>query len=172
MLRWSRVQLMSMGRVCTWGHTRAPFCHSRSTASMTWAGPSVIAALWNRDVPSEAVRLFRVQRVGDVLVAVGSIGVLVFGIWLAVDVDGYEVWDGWVIAALVLWLVMGALGSRTGKLYNAARDRALALSRDGSDASSPELRALLQDRRALGLHLAGIVTVVLLLIDMIFKPGA
>jgi hypothetical protein len=67
---------------------------------------------------------------------------------------------------------MGALGSRTGKLYNAARDRALALSRDGSDAPSPELRALIQDRRALWLHLAGLVTVALLLIDMIFKPGA
>ena len=132
----------------------------------------LIAALWGRDVPSEAVRLFRVQRVGDVLVAVGSIGVLVFGIWLAIDVDGYGVWDGWVIAALVLWLVMGALGSRTGKLYNAARDRALALAKDGSDAPSPELRALLQDRRALWFHVAGIATVVLLLIDMIFKPGA
>jgi glycerol uptake facilitator-like aquaporin len=98
--------------------------------------------------------------------------VLVFGIWLAIDVDGYEVWDGWVIAALVLWLIMGALGSRTGRLYNAARDRAVALVRDGSNAPSAELRALIQDRRALWLHVAGIVTVVLLLIDMIFKPGA
>ncbi len=106
------------------------------------------------------------------LVAVGSIGVLVFGIWLAIDVDGYQVWDGWVIAALVLWLVMGALGSRTGKLYNAARDRSACALQDGSDASSPELRALLRDRRALWLHVAGLVTVVLLLIDMIFKPGA
>ncbi len=74
---------------------------------------------------------------------------LVFGIWLAIDVDGYEVWDGWVIAALVLWFVMGALGSRTGKIYNAARDRALALARDGDNAPNAELRALLQDRRGL-----------------------
>jgi uncharacterized membrane protein len=133
---------------------------------------TLIAVLWNKDVPSEAVRLFRIQRVGDVLVAVGSIGVLIFGIWLAIDVDGYEVWDGWVIAALVLWLVMGAFGSRTGKLYNAARDRAVALARDESDAPSLELRAMIQDRRALWLHVAGIVTVVLLLIDMVFKPGA
>jgi len=133
---------------------------------------ALIAALWNKDVPSEAVRLLRMHRVGDVLVAVGSIGVLVFGIWLAIDVDGYEVWDGWVIAALVLWLIMGALGSRTGKLYKPARDRTVALARDGSDAPSAELRALFQDRRALWLHVAGVVTVVLLLIDMIFKPGA
>jgi glycerol uptake facilitator-like aquaporin len=132
----------------------------------------LIASLWGSDVPSEAVRLFRLQRVGDVLVAVGSGGVLVFGIWLAIDVDAYHPWDGWVIAALVLWAVMGALGSRTGKAYNAARDRARALAREGTDAPSPELRALLQDRQALWLHVAGIVTVLVILVDMIFKPGA
>ena len=132
----------------------------------------LIASLWSRDVPSEAVRLFRIQRVGDVLVGVGSIGVLVFGIWLAIYLDAYRPWDGWVIAAIVLWLVMGALGSRTGKAYNAARDRARALVRDGSDAPSAELRALVQDRQALWLHLAGLVVVVVLLVDMIWKPGA
>ena len=83
----------------------------------------LIAVVWNKDVPSEVARLFRISKVGDVLIAVGSIGVLVFGIWLAIDGDGYEVWDGWVIAALVLWFVMGAFGSRTGKIYNVARDR-------------------------------------------------
>jgi uncharacterized membrane protein len=132
----------------------------------------LIVSLWGRDVPSEAVRLFRLQRVGDVLVAAGSIGVLIFGIWLAIDVKAYHPWDGWIIAALVLWFVMGALGSRTGKAYNAARDRARGLVKDGSDAPSPELRALLQDRRALWLHVAGMVTVLVLLLDMIWKPGA
>jgi glycerol uptake facilitator-like aquaporin len=132
----------------------------------------LIATLWSRDVPSEAVRLFRLQRVGDVLVAVGSGGVLIFGIWLAIDVKAYHPWDGWIIAAIVLWFVMGAFGSRTGKAYNAARDRARALAREGADAPSPELRGLIQDRRALWLHVAGIVTVLVLLIDMIFKPGA
>jgi hypothetical protein len=132
----------------------------------------LIASIWNQDVPSQAVRLFRMQRVGDVLVAVGSLGVLVFGIWLAIDVKAYHPWDGWIIAAIVLWLVMGALGSRTGKAYNAARDRARALVRDGANGPSPELRALIQDRRALWLHVAGLVVVLILLIDMIFKPGA
>ena len=75
----------------------------------------LIAVVWNKDVPSDVARLFRISQVGDVLIAVGSIGVLVFGIWLAIDVDGYEVWDGWVIAALVLWFVMGAFGLADGK---------------------------------------------------------
>ena len=89
-----------------------------------------------------------------------------------IDVDGYEVWDGWVIAALVLWLVMGALGSRTGKIYDATRDRARALVQEGSDAPNAELRAMVQDRRGLWFHVAGIVTVLLLLVDMVWKPGA
>lgn len=132
----------------------------------------LIAAVWNKDVPGDVVRLFRISKVGDVLVAVGSIGVLVFGIWLAIDVDGYEVWDGWVIAALVLWLVMGALGSRTGKIYDATRDRARTLVQEGNNAPNADLRTMVQDRRGLWLHVAGIVTILLLLVDMIWKPGA
>jgi len=82
------------------------------------------------------------------------------------------VWDGWVIAALVLWFVMGAFGSRTGKIYNAARDRARALAGEGSNAPSAELRALVQDRRGLWSHAGASLAVLLLFIDMIFKPGA
>ena len=132
----------------------------------------LIAVVWNKDVPTDVARLFRISKVGDVLIAVGSIGVLVFGIWLAIDADGYEVWDGWVIAALVLWFVMGAFGSRTGKIYNAARDRARSLAREGNNAPNAELRTLVQDRRGLWVHTGGVIVVLLLLIDMIFKPGA
>ena len=132
----------------------------------------LIVSVWNKDVPGDVARLFSLQRVGDVLVGVGSIGVLVFGIWLAIDVKGYELWDGWIIAALVLWFVMGALGSRTGKIYNAVRDRARALVREGDNAPSAELRTLVQNRQGLWLHAASVLVVLLLLIDMIFKPGA
>ena len=132
----------------------------------------LIVSVWNKDVPGDVARLFSLQRVGDVLVGVGSIGVLVFGIWLAIDVKGYELWDGWIIAALVLWFVMGALGARTGKIYNAVRDRARALVREGENAPSAELRTLVQNRQGLWLHAASVLVVLLLLIDMIFKPGA
>jgi glycerol uptake facilitator-like aquaporin len=132
----------------------------------------LIVAVWDKDVPSDVVRLFRVSKVGDVLVGVGSIGVLVFGIWLAIEDDRYKVWDGWVIAALVLWFVMAAFGSRTGKIYNAARDCARSLVNEGNNAPSGELRALLQDRRGLWFHAGATLTVLLLFTDMIFKPGA
>jgi uncharacterized membrane protein len=126
----------------------------------------------NRDVPSEVARLFRLTRLGDILGGVGSVGALVFGIWLAIDVKGYELWDGWIIAAFVLWVVIGAFAGRTGKVINGVRDRARALAAEGGDAPNAELRSLVRDPRGLWLHAATAAAVLLLLIDMIFKPGA
>ena len=132
----------------------------------------VIVAGWRLTVPSDVVRMFRVSRVGDGLIAVGMLGTIVFGIWLALDVDGYEIWDGWIIAALVLWLVAAAVGGRVGKVYNSARDRAVALVDEGRDAPSPELSAMLRSQRGVVLHGLMIVIVLAILVVMIYKPGA
>jgi hypothetical protein len=48
-------------------------------------------------------------------VGVGLMGALVFGVWLAIDIDGYELWDGWILASLVLWGLGGWAGGRAGK---------------------------------------------------------
>jgi uncharacterized membrane protein len=132
----------------------------------------VIAAGWGLTVPSDVIRMFRVTRVGDALIAVGMIGTIAFGIWLAIDLDAYQVWDGWIITALVLWLVAGAVGGQLGKVYNGARDRAKALLDEGRDAPSPELNAMLRSRRGLVLHTLMILVVLALLVVMIYKPGA
>jgi len=81
---------------------------------------------------------------------VGAAGVLGFGVWLALYVDGYGLLDGWIIAALVLWLAAGAVGGRL--------ERSL---REGDDSVNPRL-------------LVGLMALAttLLLIDMIYKPGA
>jgi uncharacterized membrane protein len=132
----------------------------------------VIAAGWGLTVPSDVVRMFRVSRVGDALIAVGMVGTIVFGIWLAIDLDAYQVWDGWIITALVLWLVAGAVGGQVGKVYNGARDRAKALLDEGQDAPSPELNAMLRSQRGLVLLGLMILVVLALLVIMIYKPGA
>jgi uncharacterized membrane protein len=132
----------------------------------------VIVAGWRLTVPSDVVRMFRVSRVGDALIAVGMLGTIVFGIWLALDVDGYEIWDGWIIAALALWLVAAAVGGRVGKVYNGARDRAVALVDEGRDAPSSELSAMLRSQRGVVLHAIMILVVLAILVVMIYKPGA
>jgi uncharacterized membrane protein len=132
----------------------------------------LIAISRNLSVPSDVVRAFRVSRVASALSGVGALGVLVFGIWLAIDVDEYQVWDGWIIAALVLWFAFGGIGNRMEKGYAAARDRARALVGEGRDAPSTELTALLRKPRLLALHLVLVGVLLLFLVDMIFKPGA
>ncbi len=130
----------------------------------------VIAAGRGTSVPSDVVRLFRVVRVGDALIAVGMIGTIVFGIWLALD--EYEIWDGWIIAALILWIVAAAIGGREGRVYNATRDRAKALVDEGRDAPSSELSAMLRSQRGLVLHALMVLVTLAILVVMVYKPGA
>ena len=131
----------------------------------------VIAIGWNRDRPSEILSLFRVSRVGDVLFAVGAIGTILFGVWLAIQMDEYGIFDGWVIAALVLWALLMETGRREGKLYGRSRDRARELAGAG-DVSDGGLLELQRSQPALLFHVASCVLALLLILDMIWKPGA
>jgi hypothetical protein len=130
----------------------------------------VIAAGRRSSAPSDVLRLFRIVRVGDALIAVGMIGTIVFGIWLALK--DYEIWDGWIVAALVLWLAAGAVGGRTGKVYEATRERARSLLEQGVDTPSPELGALMRSQRGLVLHSLLVLLTLAILVVMIYKPGA
>jgi hypothetical protein len=97
-------------------------------------------------------------RTGAVVVGISSLGVLVFGVWLALYVDGYALWDGWILGALILWVVSTGTGTRSGKYYERAGQNpgdAVALRRTG-----------------LQLQVVASVAVLLILVLMIFKPGA
>ena len=131
-----------------------------------------IATALRADRPADAAGSLRLLRVGDPLWAIGAGGTLIFGIWLAIDVDGYQLWDGWIIAALVLWIGAGAVAERSAKHYAQARERAAALLADGREEPSSELRETLRASKGLALHALASVLVLLLLVDMIWKPGA
>ncbi len=83
----------------------------------------------------------RTVTVANVLWDVGGLGTLVLGIYLAIDIDEYEIFDAWIIGAIVLWAILYELGRRA--------------------------RAEL-----LPWHWLRTAVVVLLLVDMIWKPGA
>jgi uncharacterized membrane protein len=134
-----------------------------------WA---MVVAARRTDRPADLRAVFRLNPFLTATVAVGSVATLVFGIWLAISLDAYEVWDGWVIAAIVLWVVVGAAGQRAGALYARAERRAGELLEAGSDDASPELRALARTGQGLVLHTIATIAAVLILADMIWKPGA
>ena len=80
---------------------------------------------------------------------VGGLGTLVLGIWLALHLDQYEIWDGWIIGAIVLWVIATGLGETVR--------RRLA---DGETAAVTTM------------HWLRTLTVLALLVLMIWKPGA
>jgi uncharacterized membrane protein len=131
----------------------------------------VIVATWRSDDPREIAAYMRISKLGTILIGVGVVGTVVFGVWLAVSVDGYALWDGWVIAALVLWAVATELGRRGGAAYAKAGARAEELAASGTTTSA-ELAEVFGASRALWLHVGSTVITVLVLVDMIWKPGA
>jgi hypothetical protein len=102
----------------------------------------------------------RVLALGNALWNVGGLGSLVFGIWLALYVKGYEIWDGWIIAAIVLWAIATELGRRAQMGYVSA-----TAAGEGQVTTSGAHQATL-------MHWLRSLAVLALLVVMVYKPGA
>jgi hypothetical protein len=89
--------------------------------------------------------LFVADRCWDV----GGLGTLVLGIWLALYLDEYDFFEGWILGAIGLWLVATGLGQST--------QRRIAADAHADIAAMHWLRTL---------------AVLGLLVLMVWKPGA
>jgi hypothetical protein len=118
------------------------------------------------------IRMAPLVRVGNAAVGVGMVGTIVLGVWLAFSEGGYEIWDGWIVAALVLWVISMPLGQRTGAAYARGMNRARELQTDGQTGPDAELRALNRTSQGVIAHFLWSLVVLLILLDMIWKPGA
>jgi hypothetical protein len=96
---------------------------------------------------SERVAATQLTFLGRRLWDVGGLLTLVFGIWLALD--DYSIGDGWILTALVLWVIASATGVRLGMALEGA-----------------------QTERVRPLYAVMTLSVLALLFVMIFKPGA
>jgi uncharacterized membrane protein len=145
------------------------------TAAFFFVGGSVAAGILNvlairADRPSETASLLRLVRSTLPAIGIGSLGTLLFGIWLWHE-QGYSFGAAWIWISLVLWVIANALGGRGGSHQEHARKLAERLAAAG-DASTDELRALLKDPKGNALSwLAGVATI-LILVLMIWKPGS
>ena len=99
---------------------------------------SIAVAARNVDRPVDSLRYFKIAKPANILIVVGTMGTLIFGIWLAIDASAYQVWDGWVLIALALWLVAAGTGQRGGQTY--AEAAKLAAELDGQRAGRPAER--------------------------------
>ena len=132
---------------------------------------AMIVTLWKEASTVRINSFYRVSQIATWMVQAGSVGTLIFGIWLSISKDPYDPWDGWIIAAFVLWAISGGLGARSGMAYGAAGMEARRLAAEGTQ-TSPALAETFGPSKAFQLHLVSNVAIVLLLLDMIWKPGA
>lgn len=132
----------------------------------------LIVAVRRTETPEGTTRMESAAKVGNAAVAIGATGTIVLGIWLAFSVGGYDIWDGWIIAALVLWLLAAETGRRTGAEYTAGMKKAQELHAAGQTGPSAELLAVNRTRRGLVMHALSSLLILLILVDMIWKPGA
>ena len=130
----------------------------------------VIVAMWRAEQPSDIVAFAGITRVGGLLVGAGTLMTIVFGVWLAIEVDQYRLWDGWVIAAIVLWAIATETGRRSADAYAKIGAEASRLAQS-DDSPRPELVAQARSGQAVGMQLASTAAVLVILADMIWKPG-
>jgi hypothetical protein len=96
------------------------------------------------------------RTVAEILWGVGGLGTLALGIWLALNRPEYEIWDGWIIGAIVLWLAATGTGQPVSMAFQPRGD------------DSP----IAADQRVLVMHWLRTLLVVALLVVMLWKPGA
>jgi uncharacterized membrane protein len=138
-------------------------------AGVTVAGVAFEAAR-RRARPDEVATLLGLTRVGVLLVVIGGVLVLAFGLWLVDLEDDIGFGTGWVSAALALFVAVMAIGAVGGQRPKRARKLAAQLAREGKPESG-ELRGLLDDRIARALNYLAAALLVAIVVLMVFKPG-
>jgi hypothetical protein len=94
----------------------------------------------------------------DVAWNVSGAMLLIFGVWLVLYLDTYELWDGWILGALVLFGAATAFGARA-RLVSLAQIGAL----DPEQATPAQVNLW---------HWLRTLSIVAILVLMIWKPGA
>jgi hypothetical protein len=114
--------------------------------------------------------LFRVAPIGTILIIVGALGTIILGVILALDSGDrdFHIWDPWIIAGIVLWALMTGVGQRTGAYYSGVEE----LSKSSDSGTEAAVLDRLKASTGSNLHLLTVALFLLIVLDMLFKPGA
>lgn len=121
-----------------------------------------------RRQPAEIALLLSITRIGVLLVALGTLLIAAFGLWL-VHLGSWGYGSGWVDASIALYLLALALGGLGGQRPKQARRRASELA-DRDAPADRELRALLDDPISRAANYGSLVLILAIVVIMVFKP--
>jgi hypothetical protein len=99
---------------------------------------------------------------------VSGAGLLGFGVWLALYLDEYEIWDGWILGSLALFAAATAFG---GMARNQVADRVGATG-PGAAGPGPAVDDAPAAPAVNTWHWLRTLSVVAILVLMVWKPGA
>jgi uncharacterized membrane protein len=144
------------------------FCHL--LAAMVWVGGDAMLQFFYlraRAAGPQAVVQFthQVEWIGLRIINPTALLVVIFGVLLVIDVDGYEFSQFWISAGLALFLlsaITGAafLGPETGRINKLLEER-------GEEDPVVQRRIA----RVLWVSRIELILLVLIVLDMVTKPG-
>ena len=135
---------------------------------MSWI---VIVSLLTTDKPGMTLSLHRVKLVATGATIIGLLGTISLGIWTAILRTDFHPWDGWVIAAYILWGIATILLVRSFGEFEKAAHKAKSLIASSETGPSADLVALNRTARGLLFRAVASLAIVLIGIDMSWKPG-
>jgi uncharacterized membrane protein len=136
-------------------------------AGIILAGVAFEAAR-RRERPAEIALLLALTRIAVLLVSVGALLLLSFGLWL-MHLEHISSATGWIVWSSGLYLLALALGGLGGQRPKQARRIATRLA-DEQKSTTTELRALLDDPISLAANYTSATIVLAILAMMVFKP--
>jgi uncharacterized membrane protein len=136
---------------------------------MSWI---LVVASRSVDEAATTLSFDRVALVAVAATVLGLLGTIVLGIWVAILRPQFHPWDGWVIGAIVLWGLATVALARSFFEYRKPAEKARELIAAGHSGPSAELVTLQRTSIGLALRVLASAAVVLIVIDMIYKPGA
>lgn len=128
-------------------------------AGVVFFGAMMIGAPRGEGVPMQ-----RLSRLAGILWNVGGISVLVFGVWLAIYLDGYEIVDGWILLAIALWVIASGAGGKLSVTWSQAIG--------SPEPSAGGVAAVLRSSQSRALYAVMTVATIAMLVVMVYKPGA
>lgn len=123
------------------------------------------------DEPERAVALSRIVAAASPVLGAGLFVTAGLGVWLVFDMAAYSILDGWIVAAIALWLLVGALSGQSIVEQHKATVRVADLAKSGETDYAAIAREL-HGRGVLALRAGAALAAMAALAVMIWKPGA